>query len=74
MAEPNATFVSTNLIGVLEFTSPDKVLFGSDWPYAPFGTSKDLTKRFEAFLKSEEGIKLQGAVRKNAIELFGSKR
>lgn len=64
---------SIPLRSLIEFTSPDRILFGSDWPYAPLSVGMLMTRQFDAFLDTEEGHVLKNVVRKNAERLFGDK-
>lgn len=60
------------LAALLHFTSPDKILFGTDWPYAPFDFGVATTKQFDEFVATEHnGKKLLGVNRDNAVKLFG---
>lgn len=56
----------------MHFTSPDKILYGSDWPYAPeqvgTATTADLD---EAFKDARLAKFLQGSHNQNAKKLFG---
>jgi 6-methylsalicylate decarboxylase len=61
----------TQLIGLLEFTSPEKILFGSDWPYLPLEHSKMYKQQLDQFLDSQEGQSMSGVIRENALKLFG---
>ncbi|KAL8276668.1 hypothetical protein RQP46_010936 [Phenoliferia psychrophenolica] len=61
-----------HLYGLLSFTSPEKILFGTDWPYAPFSFGKATTEQFDEFQKTDAmGHLLKGVNRENAIKLFG---
>jgi len=59
------------LIGLLEFTTPDKILYGSDWPYLPLEHGKRYGQQLDAFLETDEGKSMAGVTRENAIKLFG---
>lgn len=60
----------TALYGLLQLTSPDKILFGSDYPYAALPVGVRLTKRLDRLLGGEFG-RLKGLNAENAERLFG---
>ncbi|KII86655.1 hypothetical protein PLICRDRAFT_163877 [Plicaturopsis crispa FD-325 SS-3] len=60
------------LLALLEFTTPDKILFGSDWPYMPLSGAKQVTQALDEFVREDpSGVKLAGVDRTNAEKLFG---
>jgi len=60
------------LYAMLAFTSPDKILFGSDWPYAPFEFGYKTTEQFDDFCENDpQGTQLEGVNSANAKKLFG---
>merc|ERR1711977_258197 len=60
------------LNGLLDFTEPDKILFGSDFPYAAQYAIDALVLQYEAFVRSSpRGYKLTNDVlRRNALRLL----
>ncbi|PWN86728.1 amidohydrolase 2 [Acaromyces ingoldii] len=63
----------THVTGCLEFTTPDKILYGSDWPYAPLHTCQSMTDTFDKFVNTQEGEVLLAAARDNAVRLLGNR-
>ncbi|BEI85805.1 hypothetical protein CcaverHIS002_0600920 [Cutaneotrichosporon cavernicola] len=60
----------TALYGLLQITTPDKILYGSDFPYAPLNSGLRQTTRLDKLLKGE--FRSLGAVNsENAERLFG---
>lgn len=60
------------LLALLEFTTPDKILFGSDWPYFPLSGGVKVTQALEEFIQQDpSGGKLAGLNHTNAEKLFG---
>ncbi|KII95298.1 hypothetical protein PLICRDRAFT_128971 [Plicaturopsis crispa FD-325 SS-3] len=60
------------LLALLEFTTPDKILFGSDWPYFPLSGGVKVTQALEEFIQEDpSGGKLAGLNHTNAEKLFG---
>lgn len=60
------------ILGLLAFTSPEKILFGSDWPYAPLDFGIATTKQFDEFCENDPyGKQLAGVNSENARKLFG---
>ncbi|EIM84267.1 uncharacterized protein STEHIDRAFT_158953 [Stereum hirsutum FP-91666 SS1] len=61
------------LQSLLEFTTPDKILYGSDFPYGPLPVGLFMTAQLDEFMRErpEEGKKLEGLNRENAEKLFG---
>jgi predicted TIM-barrel fold metal-dependent hydrolase len=63
------------LLALLEFADPSKILFGSDIPYAPFPAVMQITKNLDKFLlknKSDENS-WQAINHENAKRLFPNK-
>lgn len=59
---------------MLNFTSPDKIFFGSDWPYAPYEFGTATTAQFDEFVNNDPAGKLlKGVNNENAKKLFGWK-
>lgn len=63
---------SAQLDGLMRFTTPDKILFGSDYPYLPQPWVVSNTEAVDAFLKEERGQGWEGLNRTNAIKLLGA--
>ncbi|BGP13464.1 hypothetical protein JCM10213_001788 [Rhodosporidiobolus nylandii] len=62
----------TALVGLLELTKPDKILYGSDFPYAPLPWGQAMTDRWDELLATDEFADLRKGNRKNAQQLFGA--
>lgn len=61
----------TALYGLLQVTTPDHVLFGSDFPYAPLPVGMQQVNHWDKLLKEEEFQSLKFANWENAEKLFG---
>lgn len=62
---------ATSLYGLLQITTPDKILYGSDFPYAMLSEGQRQTARLDENLKKGEFKKLSCLNDKNAETLFG---
>lgn len=60
----------TALYGLSKFARPDRILFGSDFPYAPLPVAVRGTKRLDGLLKGEFAA-LAALDSDNAERLFG---
>lgn len=60
----------TALYGLLQLTTPDKILYGSDFPYAPLPVAVHGTKRLDGLLRGEFSS-LAALNSENAERLFG---
>ena len=58
------------LLALLRFADPQRVLFGTDNPYAPSGTISQFTRELDEHLESEPES-LQAIDRDNAVRLLG---
>jgi hypothetical protein len=59
------------LQGILAFTTPDKVLYGSDFPYASIEQAKHFSDLLDTFISQEaEGHNLENLAQ-NANAIFG---
>jgi len=59
------------LQGILAFTTPDKVLYGSDFPYASIEQAKHFSNLLDTFISQEaEGHNLENLAQ-NANAIFG---
>lgn len=62
---------ATALHGLLEITTPDHVLYGSDFPYAPLFVGVSMTKRWDELLQRDEFKALRSANAQSGEGLFG---
>lgn len=62
---------ATALYGLLQLTTPDKILYGSDFPYARLAEGERQTKRLDENLQRDEFKSLAALNSENADKLFG---
>ena len=63
------TPVPRQLPALRTFANPDRILFGSDWPFTPMPAVSFGMQRLDAFLAAEPDF-LEAIERKNALNLF----